>query len=197
MAVTTEFWREAHYPQPLHSAVRLLAAGADGLSLAAGLFENGQAVGAQQAWLAAWGRQGVTAQPLPSAMVAALAPAVQGGVDSPAPQRPAGSGDLHRYPVQQPYASRYGDLDADDCSSETAVMRGLCADLTPIQIAARQGVGLATIRTQIGNIRIKTGACSIRALVRQVAVLPPLVSALHSPAGQMPAAAASDRVLNS
>ncbi len=39
--------------------------------------------------------------------------------------RPAGSGDLHRYPVQQPYASRYGDLDADDCSSETAVMRGL------------------------------------------------------------------------
>ena len=81
--------------------------------------------------------------------------------------------------------------------AETAVMRGLCADLTPIEIAARQGVGLATIRTQIGNIRIKTGACSIRALVRQVAVLPPLVSALHSPAGQMPAASNSDRVLNS
>lgn len=81
--------------------------------------------------------------------------------------------------------------------AETAVMRGLCADLTPIQIAAHQGVGLATIRTQIGNIRIKTGACSIRALVRQVAVLPPLVSALHHPTGQVAVGASGDRVLNS
>jgi len=64
-------------------------------------------------------------------------------------------------------------------ATETTVMKGLCADLTPQEIAARQGVGLATIRTQIGSIRLKTGACSIRALVRQVALLPPLVSALH------------------
>ena len=46
-------------------------------------------------------------------------------------------------------------------------------------IAERQGVGLATIRTQIGSVRAKTGAASIRALVRQVAMLPPLVSALQ------------------
>ena len=63
--------------------------------------------------------------------------------------------------------------------AETAVIKGLCADFTPVEIAARQGVGLATIRTQIGSIRIKTGACSIRALVRQVSLLPPLVSALQ------------------
>lgn len=63
--------------------------------------------------------------------------------------------------------------------AETAVLKGLCDDLTPQQIAQRQGVGLATIRTQIGSIRHKTGAGSIRALVRQVAVLPPLVSALQ------------------
>ena len=63
--------------------------------------------------------------------------------------------------------------------AETAVIKGLCADLTPVQIAERQGVGLATIRTQIGSIRLKTGAGSIRALVRQVALLPPLVSALQ------------------
>lgn len=63
--------------------------------------------------------------------------------------------------------------------AETAVVKGLCADLTPQQIAQRQGVGLATIRTQIGSIRAKTGSASIRALVRQVAMLPPLVSALH------------------
>ena len=63
--------------------------------------------------------------------------------------------------------------------AETAVIKGLCADLTPQQIAARQEVGLATIRTQIGSIRLKTGAGSIKALVRQVAMLPPLVSALQ------------------
>ena len=63
--------------------------------------------------------------------------------------------------------------------AETVVIKGLCADFTPQQIAERQGVGLATIRTQIGSIRNKTGAGSIRALVRQVALLPPLVSALQ------------------
>ena len=67
-------------------------------------------------------------------------------------------------------------------ATETTVMKGLCADLTPQEIATRQGVGLATIRTQIGSIRLKTGAGSIRALVRLVALLPPLVSALHGAA---------------
>ena len=68
--------------------------------------------------------------------------------------------------------------------AETAVIKGLCADLTPQQIAQRQGVGLATIRSQIGSIRLKTGAGSIRALVQQVALLPPLVGLLQgSPAG--------------
>ena len=38
---------------------------------------------------------------------------------------------------------------------------------------------LATIRTQIGSIRAKTQSGSIRALVRQVAMLPPLVNALQ------------------
>ena len=63
--------------------------------------------------------------------------------------------------------------------TETTVIKGLCADLTPQEIACRQGVGLATIRTQIGSIRLKTGASSIRALVQQVALLPPLVSVLQ------------------
>jgi DNA-binding CsgD family transcriptional regulator len=63
--------------------------------------------------------------------------------------------------------------------AETTVVKGLCADLTPLEIAHRQGVGLATIRTQIGSIRAKTQSGSIRALVRQVAMLPPLVSALQ------------------
>lgn len=79
-------------------------------------------------------------------------------------------------------------------AAETAVMKGLCADLTPQQIAERQGVGLATVRTQIGSIRQKTGAGSILALVRQVARLPPLVSALHGAPG--PALRDGARVLH-
>lgn len=78
--------------------------------------------------------------------------------------------------------------------AETTVIKGLCADLTPNEIAARQGVGLATIRTQIGSIRVKTGANSIRALVRQVALLPPLVSALQ---GAASAPRPLERVLHS
>ncbi len=79
--------------------------------------------------------------------------------------------------------------------AETTVIKGLCADLTPHEIAARQGVGLATIRTQIGSIRIKTGANSIRALVQQVALLPPLVSALQG--GSSAAPRAAERLLHS
>jgi DNA-binding CsgD family transcriptional regulator len=81
--------------------------------------------------------------------------------------------------------------------AETAVMKGLCADFTPQEIAQRQGVGLATIRTQIGSIRLKTGASSIRALVRQVALLPPLVSALHSAPGASADGGMGARVLHS
>ena len=44
---------------------------------------------------------------------------------------------------------------------------------------ADASVAVSTVRTQIGSIRIKTGASSIRELVRQVAVLPPLVGALR------------------
>jgi DNA-binding CsgD family transcriptional regulator len=83
--------------------------------------------------------------------------------------------------------------------AETAVIKGLCADLTPQQIAERQGVGMATIRTQIGSIRTKTGASSIKALVRQVAMLPPLVGALRvcaEPVAPMRFAAAERHALH-
>lgn len=62
--------------------------------------------------------------------------------------------------------------------AETNVVKGLCEDLTPQEIAEQQGVGLATVRTQIGSIRSKTGACSIRALLHMVALLPPVASLL-------------------
>ena len=64
--------------------------------------------------------------------------------------------------------------------AETRVLELLCDGVRPTDIAGRLGVAVSTVRTQIGSVRAKTGAASIRELVRQVAVLPPLVGALRS-----------------
>ncbi len=64
--------------------------------------------------------------------------------------------------------------------TETRVLELLCNGVRPTEIATRQGVAVSTVRTQIGSIRGKTGAGSIRELVRQVALLPPLVGALRA-----------------
>jgi DNA-binding CsgD family transcriptional regulator len=63
--------------------------------------------------------------------------------------------------------------------AESRVLQGLCDGLEPREVAVKAKVGLATVRTQIGNIRAKTGADSIRQLVHQVAVLPPMLSTLR------------------
>jgi DNA-binding CsgD family transcriptional regulator len=63
--------------------------------------------------------------------------------------------------------------------AETRVLEALSEGLQPSEIATRYGVGISTIRSQIGSIRSKTHSDSIGALVRQVAVLPPLVGALR------------------
>ena len=66
--------------------------------------------------------------------------------------------------------------------AEARVLTGLCDGQPPIHIARQQGVAISTVRAQIGAIRIKTGSASISALVRQLAVLPPLVGALRTSA---------------
>jgi DNA-binding CsgD family transcriptional regulator len=63
--------------------------------------------------------------------------------------------------------------------AETQVLTLLSSGEQPSEIAEQHNVALSTVRTQIGSIRAKTGAESIRDLVRQVAVLPPLVNALR------------------
>ena len=63
-------------------------------------------------------------------------------------------------------------------AAETRVLVALCNGVPPLQIADQLGVAVSTVRSQIGSIRHKTGAESIRALVRQVAVLPPVKGAL-------------------
>lgn len=63
--------------------------------------------------------------------------------------------------------------------AETRVLVSLCNGAPPGEVAAQVGVAISTVRTQIGSIRQKTGAESIRDLVRQVAVLPPLMGVLR------------------
>ena len=64
--------------------------------------------------------------------------------------------------------------------AETRVLELLCAGVRPTQIARQLNVAVSTVRTQIGSIRAKTGAASISDLVRQVAVLPPMLSVLRA-----------------
>ena len=66
--------------------------------------------------------------------------------------------------------------------AEAGVLELLCTGVKPTEVARCHGVAVSTVRTQIGHIRAKTGASGIRALVQQVALLPPLVGALRSPA---------------
>jgi DNA-binding CsgD family transcriptional regulator len=69
--------------------------------------------------------------------------------------------------------------------AETRVLELLCNGVRPNLIAKAQNVAVSTVRTQISSIRSKTGADSISALVRQVAVLPPLVGALRGGAPRL------------
>ena len=64
-------------------------------------------------------------------------------------------------------------------AAECAVLKGLTEGLKPSQIAAQVGVAISTVRSQIGSIRIKTAAKSIRDLVNQVALMPPFVPVLN------------------
>ncbi|MDM4768154.1 helix-turn-helix transcriptional regulator [Pelomonas sp. SE-A7] len=73
----------------------------------------------------------------------------------------------------QAYAREHGLTEG-----ERGVLCSLCAGHSPEAIAQQRLVALSTVRTQIGAIRAKTGARDIGALVRGMAVLPPLVHAL-------------------
>jgi DNA-binding CsgD family transcriptional regulator len=63
---------------------------------------------------------------------------------------------------------------------EARVLAALCGGLRPAEVASAHGVALSTVRSQIGSIRLKTGAASIRDLLAQVARLPPLMGRLRS-----------------
>jgi DNA-binding CsgD family transcriptional regulator len=64
--------------------------------------------------------------------------------------------------------------------AEARVLELLCAGTSPDSIAHGLRVAVSTVRTQICSIRAKTGAPSVGALMREIALLPPLVTALGS-----------------
>jgi DNA-binding CsgD family transcriptional regulator len=65
-------------------------------------------------------------------------------------------------------------------AAETAVLQALLEGRMPSEIARAKGVQLSTVRTQIGQLRVKTGARSIRDLLDRVATLPPMMAVLQS-----------------
>lgn len=68
---------------------------------------------------------------------------------------------------------------------EEQVLQALCLAQDPAEIARQHGVALSTVRTQITNIRTKTGTDSIRDLVHHLSMLPPLIGALRQQATRM------------
>ncbi len=64
----------------------------------------------------------------------------------------------------------------------------LCDGRQPIEIAEAQRVAIATVRTQIASIRIKTDTTTIGELIQRVARLPPIRSALMAQGAGPPSA---------
>lgn len=65
---------------------------------------------------------------------------------------------------------------------EEEVLAALCEGHRPTQIAERLGVAVATVRSHVHNLKEKTQSRSMVELVKQVALLPPMVTALKSTA---------------
>ncbi len=64
--------------------------------------------------------------------------------------------------------------------AESSVLELLSEGRDPREVAQVHEVGMATVRTQVKDIRDKTGASSIRSLMHQVALLPPMVCSLRN-----------------
>ena len=126
----TEFWLECHYPDPVTAGVRLLGLAFDRATVATGLFQQGLCVGMQQTTLGAWAPDLSTPLPLPAGFAATLSRHVLPAENLPPTGLPSTSlppDAVKRrfYPVEATFSARYGDFDADGCTSEAAVLRGI------------------------------------------------------------------------
>jgi DNA-binding NarL/FixJ family response regulator len=105
---------------------------------------------------------------------------IAAGTAGPASDLASPSGNVALISLQQ--SSRSKDLAVQifarehGCTSaETAVLEALLAGHTPEAIAQHKQVRLCTVRTQIGQLRLKTGSHTIRELLDRVAALPPMM----------------------
>lgn len=96
---------------------------------------------------------------------------------------PLGVGDDPAALVSLPQPRRTHDLAVHNfarlhgfTAAEAAVLEGLLNGRRPADIAQDKGVRLSTVRTQIGQLRQKCGAHSIRELLDRVAELPPMLA---------------------
>jgi DNA-binding CsgD family transcriptional regulator len=84
-----------------------------------------------------------------------------------------------RHQVCEPLSVEFFAREHRLTAAEGVVLRKLCDGVVPARIAVECGVALSTVRTQVGSVRLKTGARSIGDLVRRVTMLPPMVSVLN------------------
>ena len=113
----------------------------------------------------------------------AVVPLIESG--SPAPHAcmvSLGKRQMCERLSMQWFAQAYGLTPAEE-----RVLDVLSTGVTPRDVAAMLGVQLTTVRTQLGNMRAKTGARDLRALLHQVALLPPMVSSLRQIPATRPA----------
>ncbi len=96
---------------------------------------------------------------------------------------PLGDGGDGAALVSLPHSRRTQDLAVQTFArlhaftgAETAVLEALLCGRRPVDIAQDKGVRLSTVRTQIGQLRIKCGAHSIRELLDRVGALPPMLA---------------------
>lgn len=73
----------------------------------------------------------------------------------------------------------------DLTEAEKSVLSGLLAGVRVRALATLRGVAVSTVRTQVAALRSKFGVRRLDDLTRLVAELPPMMSALRSPAGQI------------
>jgi DNA-binding CsgD family transcriptional regulator len=153
-----------HATHPLHIGEgRLLARdAADAPRLAAAL-QAAMQRGLRQMLHLGQGASGVTVAVLPL-------DAEGGGAALVSLEQPRRTQDL----AVQCYARQHGLT-----AAETAVLEALIDGLTPSGVARSKRVAVSTVRTQIGQLRLKTGSRSIRHLLDRVAGLPPMMSVVQ------------------
>ena len=117
-----------------------------------------------------------------------LALAVVPGPHCPGPNRHRVLVMLQRRQLCEPLSTYGFARDHGLSAAETQVLQLLCDGRQPIEIAGVQSVAIATVRTQIASIRIKTGTATIGELIQRVARLPPICSALMAPGADPPPA---------